>query len=192
MKNIATRNACLHACFQSTFFRDRKEEVQTHLAKGFELCSGSRNQGCGGCFCRRMSSTENLGRCDRCGKFIYELLDLTYGLRTHVTLPNKNESSLLDYAIEVAVHETMSRLNLGVTNRSQLLERYGEATKITSHLLFFALSEQLMGGGTLKLDPYNPQWWWDEDFPLDLLSLFGYRDHKIYSRYEYVMMSQTE
>lgn len=125
---------CVHACFASFSFRDKKEDLLIHRGKGLALCNGSRNHGCQGCFCRTLSTSKEPGKCDRCGRFIYKLLDRMWNIRTSSDFfaQCKNDGSFdqrcVEYTIEQTVHENMRHLKLGVLRRSKLIALYTQAT----------------------------------------------------------------
>ena len=193
---------CVHVCFASTSMREKKEALLNHRTKNLPLCDGSRKGGCQGCHCRTLSTTQKQGRCDRCGKYIYELLDRLWCLRSYSKMYNKvclnyNPSpACTEVAIENIVHRSMRRFRfqLGILPRSKLLHLYTKATRIVTHFILLALLERtkqpwlLPGRGC---NPRKPSFWFGPHFPLKVMQILGCRESKmcheskIYAKYEY-------
>lgn len=55
------------------------------------LCTGSRNHGCKGCFCRTVHFTSHHDPCQKCGKYLFDLLDDLWYIQSCVyTFVRKN------------------------------------------------------------------------------------------------------
>jgi hypothetical protein len=136
-------------------------------------CDGSRNHGCDGCFCRHPDyhPAQN-GRCKRCGKFLFDLLDLLWEIRQQVYTTKKfkyldwNDLFNMEIAIEERLINTMCWLynksrdslwkwaqDLGITvsptmARSEMLQIFKlKAEEITADVI-----EEAKEQGRIKYD----------------------------------------
>jgi hypothetical protein len=77
---------CFHRCFENMTLKARYPWYNSPPTRDYETyCTGSRNHGCHGCFCRRPDiNPHSLDRCYKCGKCFYELLDALWEVRREV------------------------------------------------------------------------------------------------------------
>lgn len=172
---------CVHLCFQTDYVRGTKELFSAHLRAGGKLCSGSRNHGCQGCFCRKLSTNFQrpniVGACNYCGKFMFDLLDWTWQIRQGAEIFSNRcfSSSSIDCSIDAQVHANVELLKLGVMKRSKLIAIYLEVTHIMTELTTAALARRAMENQwkAVGRDPFDDFWCRDETFPLHGLRIIG-------------------
>lgn len=169
-----------------------KEVYWEHLGKGLPLCSGSRNHGCQGCFCRKLSTTKSMGKCDQCGKFVYDLMDQLWNIRqfSGIFKDIYFRPYMIQLVIASAVHLSMRNINFGVLSRSKLMELYTEATILSTNSIVPLLATRAMQNRFDKGDKnlLDLTWWYDSTFPLDIGDLLGYRDSEFFVKYKYHLM----
>ncbi len=150
-------------------------------------CDGSRNHGCEGCFCRKLSTTKEHGICDICGKKIYHLLDAMWRLRKKMLFPKVRSVPLyfstsdliyMEYTVDMAVHENVKKFNVGMLKRTELFEVYLQATEVvTAEIIraaYIIRERNFIGFSSYKESVLHPEsaWWFnDPDYCLKMSNI---------------------
>jgi hypothetical protein len=113
---------------------------ESEYNKKLGYCDGSRNHGCGGCFCRNPQYAPYRCVCTQCGKYMYELLDAIWEIRQDVyrQYAFKEMSYEQLFFLEFQIEEELATLCSGADwmSRSEILKKYtGFARKITDRVI---------------------------------------------------------
>ena len=136
--------------------------------------------------------TEELGKCDCCGKYVYDLLDRMWTIRRYSYLlnPTVYDPANVEYIIDVLVHENMRRLQLGPLIRSKLFTLYSKACHIVTHQIIPALVMRGLRKPQMNL---RDCWWWEKDFPIPMAEdLIFLEDSIVYPKFRYVLQVIVE
>jgi hypothetical protein len=128
---------CLHKCFENTTLK-AQDALYNVDSCPISYCNGSRHHGCEGCCCRYPVYNSFVGRCKKCCKMLYELLDLLWEIRQDVyrCFPDLPCISLIEMELEIEMRITEA-VNLdSYIARSELMEIYRDAaTAITKDVI---------------------------------------------------------
>ena len=113
-------------------------------------CDGSRNHGCGGCFCRRPEFYSYRQPCGRCGRMFFDLLDTLWDIRREVykTYAFKHMSWRDLFLIEIAIEEKLpaaisKKTPANPTSRSQVWALHAAVAKaVTAHVINVKIAQQ--------------------------------------------------
>lgn len=132
-------NMCLHKSFENMTQKVRDPLYNVINSPPLTYCDGSRNR-CQGCHCRFPSYDPIVGHCEKCGRMLFDLLDVIWECRQLVyhTFADSGFGCMdfidMEYEIEDKIWE---RVNLDYPiARTELIDIYRDAaTEITRDVI---------------------------------------------------------
>lgn len=129
---------CFHKSFENVTLKSRDiwyNDPDLEYTKQ-TYCDGSRNHGCQGCFCRHPELMTYRGTCGKCGKMMYELLDLLWDIRRQIYKEyvfrelGWIELVRMEWEAEERLYNEIFAMKLPLTMpRSDLLRIHGDTAK---------------------------------------------------------------
>lgn len=130
---------CLHYSFENLTLKLQNKVLFSVEDQVKFYCTGSRNHGCQGCFCRRPYFRSYRQSCGNCGKLFLDILDALWYVRQEVyrkhalnELKNYDwvDLFLVEYAIEEKLNRKIQEMDILPTlNRSALLKLHVDAAE---------------------------------------------------------------